>query len=301
MPSTPLPQHSEWSLSLTSGRTSYTLCAIAVVSSALLQKIALPGSGGALPVTLLIYMGLAAWGFAAGALNLNVPALISYAIFSVVCLMSAAVSDSPISSALSLPYLLVVHIPLLFTVTSSEFAYKDLLRLLSFLSCASAVIGVLQYGGQFIVGPDLAFFLDTHLPESLLLQGYNRMNPLYWGTTLLKSNGLFFLEPSFFCQFLAIGVIAELLLGSRLLRLFLMGSGLVVSYSGTGLTMLALVLPFFLIRRENLKLVLFGSPPACFSFSLPTSFRWTPSAGGSANSPTIARAAPRAFSPYFGC
>src|SRR5262245_60716245 len=112
MTSIPLPQHSAWSLSLTSERTSYTLCAIALVSSALLQKIALPGSGGALPITLLIYLGLATWGFVAGALNLNAPALISYAIFGVICSISAAVSHSPASSPLSLPYLLVVHIPL---------------------------------------------------------------------------------------------------------------------------------------------------------------------------------------------
>jgi hypothetical protein len=262
-----LPQTPTWSLWTQSEKTSYALCAVALLSSVLLQKIALPGTGGALPFTLVIFLALAAWGLITGIFEVNVPALISYAIFGLLGIVSAATATSAKVSLISLGYLLVVHVPLLFRIGASGLSYESLLQLLSKTSCICAAIGVLQFAAQFVIGRDLAFLLDAHLPVGLLMQGYNVMNPLFWGSSIVKSNGFFFLEPSFFCQFLAIGMIAELLLGSRILRIFIMGAGLVVSYSGTGLTTLALVAPLYVLRRKNLKLLMVGAAACVLLFA----------------------------------
>jgi hypothetical protein len=91
------------------------------------------------------------------------------------------------------------------------------------------------------------------------MTGYNSLIPLYWSSPVFKSNGVFFLEPSFFCQFLAIALVAELLLGPRALRLLILTGGLVCSYSGTGLTMLALFLPVYFLHHGHSRLFFFAA------------------------------------------
>jgi hypothetical protein len=130
---------------------------------------------------------------------------------------------------------------------------------LSTLGCICALIGLVQFAGQFVVGSNAAFFLDKSLPETLLMKGYNSLIPLYWSSPVYKSNGVFFLEPSFFCQFLAIAVVAELQVGSRVMRLLVITAGLVSSYSGTGLTMLALFIPVYFLHHGHFRVFCFAA------------------------------------------
>jgi hypothetical protein len=92
----------------------------------------------------------------------------------------------------------------------------------------------------------------------MLMSGFNFMIPIIWGSPILKSNGVFFAEPSFFCQFLAVGLIVELLRAARPLRLILIGLGIVCSYSGSGLMTLALFVPWYIINRRRYDLMVFG-------------------------------------------
>jgi hypothetical protein len=144
----------------------------------------------------------------------------------------------------------VVQFPLIFRLVPSEFPYQRLLHFVSTLGCICALLGVLQFSAQFVFGSRIAFFLDTSLPESFTVKGYNSLIPLYWSSPVFKSNGFFFLEPSLFCQFVAVAVVAELLVGARMLRLLVLAAGLIASYSGTGLTMLALFTPIYFFNRE---------------------------------------------------
>src|SRR6185437_16863821 len=48
------------------------------------------------------------------------------------------------------------------------------------------------------------------------------------------------------------------LAGPRTIRLLVLTAGVVCSYSGTGLTMLAVFLPFYLLRRGHPRLFLFA-------------------------------------------
>ncbi len=240
-------------------QSGFALCGFALLSAVVLQKIALPGTGGLFPASLFIFPAVTGVAFLAGVLEINTTAFIWYAFFVLTGTLSAALSPSPHVSVLSLGFLVVAQFPLVFRCASSGISYPRLLNFLSAIGCLSALIGVLQFTGQFAIGVDAAFFLDRHLPQNVTVAGYNSLIPLYWSSPIYKSNGFFFLEPSFFGQFLAIAVVAEFLAGPRTLRLLLLTAGLVSSYSGTGLTMLALFLPFYLLHRGHPRLFVFAA------------------------------------------
>jgi hypothetical protein len=86
------------------------------------------------------------------------------------------------------------------------------------------------------------YYLDpvTLLPENLQLGGYQTTYAAMPGVLpTLKANGMFFVEPSAFSQFLALAFLGELWWFRRPLMLGLLAAGMVVSFSGTGLLMLA--------------------------------------------------------------
>ena len=240
-------------------QSGFSLCAFTLFVAVFLQKIALPGTGGLFPASLLIFPAVTTAAFLFGVIEINTKAFIWYALFILVGTLSAALSPSPHVSVLSLGFLVVAQLPLVFRCASSEISYLRLLNFLSAIGCLSALIGVLQFTGQFVVGVDTAFFLDKHLPANVTVDGYNSLIPLYWSSPVYKSNGVFFLEPSFFGQFLAIAVVAELLAGPRTLRLIVLTAGLVCSYSGTGLTMLALFLPLYFLHHGHPRLFFFAA------------------------------------------
>jgi hypothetical protein len=240
-------------------QSGFRLCALALLSSVLLQKLALPGTDGVFPLNLFVFPAITALAFLIGILEVNVAAFAWYSLFVLFGVLSSAASPSARVSALSLGLLLVAQFPLIFRVGPSGFPYRRLLAFVSSFGCICALIGVLQFAGQFVVGTRVAFLLDWSLPEAVAMKGFNSLIPLYWSSPVLKSNGVFFLEPSFFGQFLAIAVVAELLIGPRVLRLSVLTAGLVSSYSGTGPTMLALFLPVYFLRHGRLPLFGFAA------------------------------------------
>lgn len=253
-------------LRISRAEAAFRFCAGTLLAAIFLQKLALPGTGGDLPLNLFLFLAATMSAFVFEVAEINPSALLWYALFVVTGAFSMAVSPSPRASGLSLGLLLLVQLPLVFRMTSS-FPTERLWRLVSTVGCACAAAGVLQFAAQFILGPRLAFPLDTALPDSLVLKGFNSMIPLYWSSPIFKSNGIFFLEPSFFCQFLAMAVVAELLVQGRLPRLLLLMAGLVSSYSGTGLTMLALFLPVYAVRHGHVQLAV-AAALACLVFTV---------------------------------
>ena len=123
------------------------------------------------------------------------------------------------------------------------------------LSCLIAIFGIVQFIGQFVIGKKYAFPIENFTPAGFLITGYHYLNPLGYGSSILKSNGVFLLEPSFFSQLLALGIVVELSKGLRPLRLAILALGLVFSYSGTGLIVLLVALPAILIVQKRLDIL----------------------------------------------
>lgn len=112
------------------------------------------------------------------------------------------------------------------------------------------VLGIVQFLAQF--GGLRFFSFQGLVPDSLLIEfAYNVVIPTSYGSTVFKSNGVFFLEPSLFSQFTAIALAAEVILFRRLAFMIVFCLAIVVSYSGSGLLTLATALVILSVIRPR--------------------------------------------------
>ena len=129
-----------------------------------------------------------------------------------------------------------------------------------FVGCivAVALAGIAQFFTQFAFNPPWLFNYLPLLPEAIRASGdWNTAHPVatwvqsdgYW----IKSNGFFLREASMFSLLLGIGIVCELVLDARRWVLALLGAGMVLSYSGSGLLCLAFALAFPLNRGTVLR------------------------------------------------
>jgi hypothetical protein len=117
-----------------------------------------------------------------------------------------------------------------------------------------ALCGIVQFAMQF-VSKTAAFPIDNLVPQGFIIRGFNNLNPLYYGSTIFKSNGVFLKEPSFFSQIIAMAIVVELATLKRFSRLGILALAAILSYSGTGLLVLAVCFPVLLIRNHRLDVL----------------------------------------------
>jgi hypothetical protein len=134
----------------------------------------------------------------------------------------------------------------------AETHHRRVLNLARFFCFA----GVVQYGAQFVIGPVYAYPIEHFTPDTIITHGYNYLNPLRYGSHIFKANGVFLLEPSYYSQMLSTGVVLEILGRRRLWSFVLFAAGFYVSFSGTGLIMLAMsLLTLALVQRRFAMLI----------------------------------------------
>lgn len=178
-------------IALPTAQSGFAVCVLMLLCAVFLQKIALPATGGLYPLNLLVFPAVTIAAFLGGVLEVHTTAFIWYAFVVSLGTLSTALSPSPHISVLSLGFFVVAQCPLAFRGASEISSYR-VIKLVSTVGCVTAVIGVLQFAGQFVVGADIAFFLDKHLPENVTVTGYNSLIPLYWSSPVYKSNGVVF-------------------------------------------------------------------------------------------------------------
>jgi hypothetical protein len=231
------------------------VCISLFYNSVLLSTLAIPIGSQQLPLSWLI--GLIHFGALAVLTRgvFDLVRLLSFGLaFSVVVVETATVHDS--FSASSLLYIAGIYAPL--ALTAPLLQAHDLRTIWKHVSILATIItlcGLIQIAGQ-ILGNGL--FLDPIrlLPAPFLLDGYNTTYPIAYGNALLKPNGMFLLEPSFFSQMIALGVLSELVFFKRIWLIVLFAVGLAASFSGTGLVILVPALIFV------------GTARAIFGFTL---------------------------------
>jgi hypothetical protein len=168
----------------------------------------------------------------------------------------SVIVSGAISSLSSFSYLLAIYILYLFRFKYPTGAFAHAMDVFLKLMMVCAVIGIAQYALQYVVGWEMVFPFDTYVPDTFLLQNYNVIIPVEYEGEIMKANGVFFLEPSFFSQFLGLAILIEAFYRHRPVRLGIYAVALLASYSGTGLVLVFAFLPFIFWRRGNVKLVL---------------------------------------------
>jgi len=148
---------------------------------------------------------------------------------------------------------------------------RQAMRFFADFAACIAVCGIAQFFLQPVVGARYAFPIESFTPAGFLIKGFHYLNPLYYGASIYKSNGIFELEPSFFSQFMAVALIVEISETKRISRIALIMLATLLSYSGTGLLILLLAMPLALVRerRIDILLVLIGAAVLAFLFAVP--------------------------------
>jgi len=159
----------------------------------------------------------------------------------------------------SLPALLLV-IALIFpysfqlNMLKGEAATRQLERYVD-LTYYIGIAGFIQYFAQFVIGAKYAYPIEHFLPDALITHNYNYLNELSYGSTTYKANGIFLLEPSYFSQMLVFGFSLEAARRKRPWRLFSYLACYTVSFSGTGIVLMAVVFPTLMIVYRRFSLL----------------------------------------------
>jgi len=242
-------------LSASALRLPFALLVTPLIAATLLGKFSVPplGSRGiSLAVPLIILVAL--YGLLRGWFVIRPHRVIAYVALATLWLAVPLLTASPYSAA-SVALLLALHLPYLLAPAGRAHDPEKVLDYFLDLVLLIAAAGIAQFAAQFSLGAHWAFPIENLMPQALVVERFNMQIPLEWGSSTYKANGLVMLEPSFFSQLLAVAIVAELLRPLRWWRLALMILALVLSYSGTGLLVLALCLPLLMLGRLRAEIV----------------------------------------------
>lgn len=135
----------------------------------------------------------------------------------------------------------------------------------AFIIC---LLGLAQYGLQFVIGKRFAYPIEHFGPADYIAKQYNQMIPLKYGHSTLKANGVFMVEPSYFSQLLGLALALETAGPRRWWRMALFAAGLFVAYSGTGLILLGFTMLVYIIMHRRFELLVAGAVALALLFML---------------------------------
>lgn len=236
------------------------LMTLDLVIMVLTQKFAVPLGGDAqVPLLLLTHYAIMAVLVLARRTVIDPTRLALYAAFMLLAIGSQLVPDRAFSLP-SLALAIVVYAPLALVLPIERAAYHRILRNFQYVVAAICLLVFIQHAFQ-LTGHDMPT-LENIQPEATVYHEYVYIQPLYWRAAFMKPNAIFLLEASHTSQMIAMGLIIELSLFHRLRYLTLFGCGLIATFAGTGLLMLALTSPFLLWRlRPALVVVMLLALP----------------------------------------
>jgi hypothetical protein len=163
--------------------------------------------------------------------------------------------DTSISSVILLLTLFGLHCFRLRPTTDDSRSIESASKYFSALCYFIAWCGIGQVVGQAVLPAEILFPIENFAPEPFVLQGFNMQAPIAYGATLYRANGMFMLEPSFFSQLMALGLILEASTAFRLRRMLVLSVALLLSYSGTGVLVLLFAAPVLLPRLNRRHLL----------------------------------------------
>jgi hypothetical protein len=235
----------------------FALLAAPLIGATFISKFGFPPLAAlGIGVSIFFLLGVCGAGALLGGLSIEPRRLALFtAMIGILGLIQVFQPNSFSPSSLFL--LVAVHLPYIFSVPGSDDKDRTLKFFLAIVTLF-AWCGIAQYCLQFFVNPRFLFPIENFTPSSLIVQQFHNQANMGYGSHEYRANGVFLLEPSFFSQLLAVAIVVELCTFGRLSRVGLFGLALIVSYSGTGLIVLAVCLPLCLIAQRRWGLLVSG-------------------------------------------
>ena len=240
-----------WQPAAAGGPLSSLLLYTPLLATTLLAKLSVPPfAAQSLSISYLFIVAAIGLGLVLGYLRMDTVRLSFFLIF-IACIGIVQVFRGESFSLPSMLLLVTLYVTYVFYLPRGNDSTDRALRFFLGLATFLALAGLAQYGLQLVLGPRYAFPIENFVPGSFLVQGFHAQAPIAYGEASLRVNGIFFSEPSFFSQFMAVAIVVELLTSNRLQRLVLYGLALLLSYSGTGFMLLAVCVPLIMITRRQ--------------------------------------------------
>jgi len=241
---------------------------IPVITATFISKLAVPPFGAAgISVAIPVLCAAGAAGVLTGRMLIDTRRMLAYIVL-VAGLWAVQVLREGAFSPSSMLLLTALHLPYVLSFRRIP-NYDRVLAYYQQIALVIALFGVVQYTVQFAIGPTLAFPIEHFMPEGFRVAAFNTQGYVQYGSNVYRTNGVFMLEPSFFSQFLAIGVVIELITRRRKWVMATMGVAMLLSYSGTGIALLGACLLYlgFSQRRWVLLATLGAAVVAVFAFA----------------------------------
>ena len=234
------------------------LC-VPIVAVTLLAKLSIPPfAAQGIDMSLLVILAAIGAGLFAGCMRLDAWRLALYAlVIGILGFVQILRADS--FSVFSMLLLAAMHFPYVFAVMRGNGDQQRVIACFLGIATFLAWCGIAQYFLQFVVDPRWLFPIENFVPSSYVVQHFNSQGVVNFGSDVYRANGVFLLEPSFFSQLLGVAVVVELCTQGRLSRLATFGLALLVSSAGTGLLILAVCVPLFVVQRRRWDLLLLGA------------------------------------------
>lgn len=228
------------------------------LSVTLFIKFALPlGGSDQLFFSLVVIYAVCGIGIITSTLSFE-PKQLGITLFLLGSLLGIQLIGGTSFSIFSVIYLFIVLMP--YTLRPRDGALRPGIELVYFqnLMLIFAILGIAQFFLQFVIGYEWAYLIDTKMPPSIVKQQFNSLNPLGYGSTTYKSTAFFMQEASNFSQLLSIAILVELIYFMNWKRMALYFAALALTFSGTGLIILAILAPFYLIATRRIGLLVAG-------------------------------------------
>lgn len=255
-------------------RRSRLFVHLALISCLCLQRFGVIIGGGTVFFSLFLFLGLAGWMLVSGFGRIRLGPLFLYGLFALEGLVATLIAiNIPETrtqlSVLSLFSLLAIYLCLL--VGPAKRFHRDMtIDIFLFYVRLCAILGIAQYLLQFIGIKLFSFMLTVPALSPVLVESLYNYNPiLSYGSTIIRSNGFFLIEPSVFSQLLALGMAVEFFLKRKFKYLPLYAVAYLFTFSGTGLLALGLSIAILALveRRHAGRVILFvGSLVALAAF-----------------------------------
>jgi hypothetical protein len=237
---------------------------IALLGSALfLQRFGVPIFGKFQTLDFVFFTLILLHQFASGRLLIRYDRLLWYLVMGLAATLSLVLN---FKSTMLTSYGLFMVVYFLCTLSrpSTSEDYNATLYSFQLLLLIVAFFAIAQFAAQLVVDGTKIIMFYFIFPNSVLplppifgssaIGGANTIIPLFTGSSLVKSNGIFLSEPSVLSQMMALGILIEILEFRRSQYLFSMVLALLLSYSGTGLMILLICLPIAGLRQGRVAL-----------------------------------------------
>jgi hypothetical protein len=233
---------------------------LALLASTVFARFGLALSDGySVPAELIALYALVGAMVLCGAVELNSRGALAYVALSSVAafsfLVNAQFGAPEQASVASFLLLIVLYAPFAVSLRQGAVApslWRWLMTMYLRFALVVAIAGIAQFLAQFVAHPPWLFDFTPWIPRSI--QGSGEYLTVQQAGELMKSNGFFLREPTSFSFAMAFALLCEMSLTRRKWAMAIFATGLMLTYSGSGLLALAVAMLFPLRRRSLLQL-----------------------------------------------